>query len=80
MRTQFRGGTAPAQLEPVPRKLLIVLAAILVPGGFIALFGALALKALQKSQRGREVIALAQKRAPAWATSWASGALQRQAA
>ena len=49
------------------RKLAIVVAAILVPGGFIALAGAWFIKALSQTERGRKVVALAQKRMPSWA-------------
>ena len=51
------------------RKITLILAAILLPGGFIALIGAGILKALQQSARGRKVIALARQRVPAWATT-----------
>jgi hypothetical protein len=54
-------------LMGVTRKLAILVAAILVPGGLIALAGALFFKALSQTERGRKVVALAQKRLPAWA-------------
>ena len=47
------------------RKLALILAAIILPGGFLALLGALFLKALTRSERGRKVMALAKKRVPA---------------
>jgi hypothetical protein len=46
----------------VNRKLALILAAIVLPGGFIALLGAMFLKALSRTERGRKVVALAQKR------------------
>ena len=46
------------------RKLALILAAIVLPGGFIALFGAMFLKALGRSERARKVIAMARKRVP----------------
>ena len=44
------------------RKLALIIAAIVLPGGFIALLGAMVLKALIHTERGRKVVALAQKR------------------
>ena len=44
------------------RKLALIVAAIVLPGGFIALLGAMFLKALSQTERGRKVVALAQKR------------------
>ncbi|MFL5439633.1 MAG: hypothetical protein ACJ79W_10780 [Myxococcales bacterium] len=46
------------------RKLALILAAILLPGGFIALFAAVLFKALTRSERGRKVVALAKQRVP----------------
>jgi hypothetical protein len=46
----------------VTRKLALIVAAIVLPGGFIALFGAMFFKALSHTERGRKVVALAQKR------------------
>lgn len=46
----------------VNRKLALLIAAIVLPGGFIALFGVIFLKALSQTERGRRVVALAQKR------------------
>jgi hypothetical protein len=46
----------------VNRKLTLFLAAIVLPGGFIALLGFIFLKALSQTQRGRKVVALAQRR------------------
>ena len=44
------------------RKLALIVAAIVLPGGFIALLGAMFFKALTQTERGRRVVALAQKR------------------
>ena len=44
------------------RKLALIVAAIVLPGGFIALLGAMFFKALSRTERGRKVVALAQKR------------------
>ena len=44
------------------RKFAIVLAAILLPGGFLALFGAIVMKALQRTRRGRKVMEIAERR------------------
>ncbi|TMA20843.1 MAG: hypothetical protein E6J84_01685 [Deltaproteobacteria bacterium] len=48
------------------RKLALILAAIVLPGGFIALLGAMFLRALGQTERGRKVFALARKRVPRW--------------
>jgi hypothetical protein len=50
----------------VNRKLALILAAIVLPGGFIVLFCAMFLKALGQTERGRKVFALARKRVPRW--------------
>jgi hypothetical protein len=48
----------------VNRKLALILAAIVLPGGFLALLGAIVFRALTRSKRGRRVVALAKKRMP----------------
>jgi hypothetical protein len=48
----------------VNRKLALILAAIVLPGGFIALLGAMFFRALSQTTRGRKVFALARKRVP----------------
>jgi hypothetical protein len=53
----------------VTRKIILLVAAILVPGGFIALFGAWLVKALSQTERGRKVVEVARSRVPAWAAS-----------
>ena len=60
------------------RKIAIIVAAIIVPGGLIALFSAALFKAMQKTERGRKVIALARRNVPAM-PAYFRGA-QRQAA
>ncbi len=62
----------------VTRKIAIIVAAIIVPGGLIALFGAVLVKAMQRTERGRKVIALARRNVPA-IPAYFRGA-QRQAA
>jgi hypothetical protein len=62
----------------VPRKILFIVALLIVPGGLIALAFASLAKVLQQTPRGRELIASARRRAPVWATS--SAAQQDQAA
>ena len=52
-------GTRRAHRESVARKILLIVAALLVPGGFIALIAAWALRAFGQSARGRQIIALA---------------------
>ena len=63
----------------MPRKIAIVLAAIIVPGGLIALFGAALYQAMQRTERGRKVIDLARRNVPAF-PAYFRGAGQRQAA
>ena len=63
------------------RKLLVVLAAVLVPGGFIALFGAWLVRTLGQTERGRRVVELAKSSVPSWVAGLRTvGAQQRQAA
>ena len=62
MRRSLRSGTGRAHLYCVNRKLFFVLAAIVLPGGFIALLGAAMVKALSQTERGKRVFALAEKR------------------
>lgn len=50
----------------VARKIGYLIAALIVPGGLVALFGVLVFRALQQSERGRKVLALARRRVPAW--------------
>ena len=54
------------------RKLALIVAAIIVPGGLIALFGAMLFKALTQTERGRRVVDLAKRRVPALQTFGAS--------
>ena len=49
----------------VNRKLALIIAAIVLPGGLIALFGAMVFKALTQTARGRKVVELARKRVSA---------------
>ena len=80
MRTRFRGGTARAQYVSVARKIILVLAAVLIPGGFVALIGAWLFKTLSQTERGRKVVDLARSRVPAWVAGWRVPLAQRQAA
>jgi hypothetical protein len=50
----------------VNRKITLILAAIVLPGGFLALFGLVLVKALSRTERGRKVVSLAQKRMAAF--------------
>jgi hypothetical protein len=56
----------------VARKIALVIVALLIPGGLIALFCAWAGRALSQTERGRKAISYAQKRVPAWMTSWSA--------
>lgn len=60
------------------RKIAILVAALIIPGGFVALFGAWLVKTLGQSERARLVMSRAQNRLPAWVTVWA-GSLREAA-
>ncbi|HET7788753.1 MAG TPA: hypothetical protein VIR81_15245 [Myxococcales bacterium] len=63
------------------RKIALIVAAVVLPGGFIALVGAWFLKALSQTERGRRVVSLARQRVPSWAPPFGAAALRpRQAA
>ena len=62
------------------RKIILVVAAVLVPGGLIALVGAWLFKAFSQTERGRKVVDLARSRVPAWVAGWRVTLPQRQAA
>jgi hypothetical protein len=53
---------------PVNRKLTILVAALIVPGGLIALIAGFLFSKLAKTEKGRRVVEVARARAPAWAT------------
>ena len=48
--------------DGVNRKLAFIVAAIVLPGGFLALLGALVVKALSQTERGKKVVELAERR------------------
>ena len=52
----------------VNRKIALILAALIVPGGFIALLGAFLFKAMGRTERGKKVIDYAKGRVPALAS------------
>ncbi|HEY2030983.1 MAG TPA: hypothetical protein VGH20_17420 [Myxococcales bacterium] len=63
------------------RKLGVMVAAILLPGGLIALVGAFVLKRLSQTSRGQKVLQFARDKAPGWAANLKVPALVgRQAA
>lgn len=62
----------------MPRKIVLIVGAVLIPGGFIALFAAMLLKQLARTERGRKVFELARSRVPSWASG--IGLPARQAA
>jgi hypothetical protein len=64
----------------VNRKLAMILAAIVLPGGFFALFGIVLIKALSRTERGRKVVSLAQKRMAALRASGVPLLGEKQAA
>jgi hypothetical protein len=53
----------------VNRKLGVIVAAILLPGGFIALLSAFVLKRLSQTERGQRVLSRARSNVPTWATN-----------
>ena len=61
----------------VARKLIIVVTAVLVPGGLIALLGAWLLKAFGQTESGKKVFEFARASVPSWAFGRAA---ERQAA
>jgi hypothetical protein len=77
-RTDLRTGTAHAHLEIVARKITLLLGAVLIPGGFIALLAVMLFKQLARTGRGRKVFELARSRVPAWVAG--IGVPARQAA
>jgi hypothetical protein len=62
------------------RKLALIVAAVVLPGGFIALVGAWFLKALSQTERGRKVMSLARQRVPFWSQPAAFAAFSRREA
>jgi hypothetical protein len=64
----------------VNRKLAVILAAILLPGGFLALLGCFFVRTLSQTSRGRKVVALAQRRVAAFREASAPWFGERQAA
>ena len=67
-------------LPVVNRKLGVMVAAILLPGGLIALVGAFVLKRLSQTSRGQKVLQFAREKAPVWANLKAPALGARQAA
>jgi hypothetical protein len=67
-------------LMSVNRKLALIVAAIVLPGGFVLLLGAVLLKALKQTARGRKMCEVAQRRVPTLQALRDSVFGQRQAA
>jgi hypothetical protein len=44
--------------------------ALVVPGGLIALLGAMFIKALAQTERGQKVLKVARQRVPVWVANW----------
>jgi hypothetical protein len=53
----------------VNRKIGVIVAAILLPGGLIALLSAFVLRRLSQTERGQRVLSRAKSNVPAWATN-----------
>ena len=66
---RLRTGTARAHLLFVLRKTALILAAIILPGGLIALFGSLLVRQLAKTERGRKIYEAARTRVPGWTSA-----------
>jgi hypothetical protein len=62
------------------RKIALIVAAVVIPGGFIALVGAWFLKALSQTERGRRVVSLARQRVPSWTPPFTIPAFGRRQA
>ncbi len=60
--------------------MALIVAAVVVPGGFIALVGAWFLKALSQTERGRKVVSLARQRLPSWVPPFAFPVFSRRQA
>jgi hypothetical protein len=56
----------------VTRKIALILAAIIIPGGLIALFCAWAGPALARTERGRKVIDFSRHHLSAWMAGWSA--------
>jgi hypothetical protein len=52
------------------RKIGVIVAAILLPGGLIALLSAFVLKRLSQTARGQRVLAKAKDSVPSWAINF----------
>lgn len=59
----------------VNRKLTILLAALIVPGGLFALLAGFLFRKLADTEKGRKVVEVARARAPAWVPGFRAGAL-----
>ena len=59
----------------VKRNLTIVLAALIVPGGLLALIAGFLVNRFANTEKGRKVVAVARARAPSWASALGTAAL-----
>ncbi len=64
----------------VARKIILIVTALVVPGGLLALLGAWLLKSFAQTERGRKVFQIARNTVPSWVGGWRSAPEQRQAA
>jgi hypothetical protein len=61
-------------LIPVTRnRLIVILAALVVPGGLVALASAALFRALARTERGRRALVVARRGVPAWASGGLGG-------
>jgi hypothetical protein len=64
----------------VARKIILVAAALIIPGGLVALLCAWLGRAFSQTERGRRAIRFARQRVPAWMSGWSAPALPERVA
>jgi hypothetical protein len=64
----------------VARKIALIVAAILIPGGLCVLCIAWLGRALAQTERGRKAITFARRRVPAWITDFRAPAFRARIA
>ncbi len=70
-RSRVRGGTLNAHCHCVARKVALLVAALILPGGLLALAAGWLVRTLAQTEKGRKVVSLARRRVPAWLSAWA---------
>jgi hypothetical protein len=64
----------------VARKIVLIISAILIPGGLCALCVAWLGRALAQTERGRKAITYARRRVPPWMTEFRAPAFRQRIA